>query len=529
MKHIHGFLILLILVSFPAMALAQLSPGELTEVHAFLEGLSNCTKCHTAGSKVSNDKCLDCHKELKVRIDAKKGYHASARVYKKSCVICHSDHHGRKYQIIHFDKSKFNHTETGYVLQGSHKKAECADCHKPANITDPVIRKKKQTYLGLETKCLSCHEDYHQATLSNDCKSCHGFDKFIPAPGFEHSKTRFPLKGKHLLVDCAKCHPSKQINKKEIRQFTGIAFQTCKSCHADPHNNKFGSDCSKCHTEVSFKSVKALTDFDHNQTGFPLKGKHVNTNCKSCHKSGITATLKHNRCADCHSDYHQGDFVKPKQTSPDCKECHTENGFQSSTYTLERHNLLAFKLEDAHEATPCFACHKKQDRWEFKIPEQRCANCHPDIHKDELDLKYYPDQTCESCHTVSTWSEVQFNHSSTGFELVGKHLVVQCYKCHVKSSDGFTKVVFRNIKNNCSDCHTDVHLGQFINDEKNDCFRCHTPESWKAALFDHNKARFQLDGKHKELNCTACHPREVKNDNWFVLYKTGRLRCEDCH
>ena len=60
-----------------AGAYSQISPGDLAEAHAHLEGMSNCTECHTLGEKVSNDKCLECHTLLKDRVDNKLGYHSS--------------------------------------------------------------------------------------------------------------------------------------------------------------------------------------------------------------------------------------------------------------------------------------------------------------------------------------------------------------------------------------------------------------------------------------------------------------------
>ncbi|MFZ4401794.1 MAG: hypothetical protein ACOYO1_17325, partial [Bacteroidales bacterium] len=42
-------------------SLAQISPGELSNYHSHLEGISNCTKCHVLGEQLSNDKCLACH------------------------------------------------------------------------------------------------------------------------------------------------------------------------------------------------------------------------------------------------------------------------------------------------------------------------------------------------------------------------------------------------------------------------------------------------------------------------------------
>ena len=102
--------------------MAQISPGDLATVHAHLEGMANCTLCHTLGAKVSNEKCLDCHKEIKKRLDESKGFHTSSKVKGKECIICHSDHYGRNYDIVHMVKDKFDHNDTGYKLEGKHAK-----------------------------------------------------------------------------------------------------------------------------------------------------------------------------------------------------------------------------------------------------------------------------------------------------------------------------------------------------------------------------------------------------------------------
>jgi hypothetical protein len=38
---------------------AQISPGDLSNPHSNLEGISNCTQCHVLGNKQTNEKCLD--------------------------------------------------------------------------------------------------------------------------------------------------------------------------------------------------------------------------------------------------------------------------------------------------------------------------------------------------------------------------------------------------------------------------------------------------------------------------------------
>lgn len=521
---------------------SQLSPGDLAEPHAHLEGLSNCTKCHTLGSKISNDKCLACHIEIKVRVENKTGYHSSSQVYKKSCTICHSDHHGRQYQIIRFDKSKFDHQSTGYKLEGKHSNTECSACHKSSNIIDPAVKKKKSTYLGLGRECLTCHEDYHRRSLSPKCSNCHTYDAFKSAPKFDHSKSNFALNGKHKTVPCIKCHEKSMVDGKEFQKFKGIKHNGCANCHKDVHNNRFGQQCSDCHTEESFRTIKSIDKFDHSLTGFKLEGRHVSVACNKCHKAGYSNQLKYDKCYDCHTDYHKGDFTT-QNSQQDCSSCHDVNGFSPSSYTIERHNKSAFMLDGAHLATPCISCHKKNTEWKFRKIGEKCNDCHEDIHKEYLDAKYYPQSNCLSCHSVDSWMEIAFDHSKTSFPLEGKHKDKTCRDCHDNSeikvsttpkeanpSANNTRVLkFAGLPSECMKCHNDEHQGQFTIDGKTDCSKCHLPEGWKSTKFDHNKARFKLDGRHNEITCEKCHPIVRKEDKQYVLYKTGKLKCADCH
>ena len=197
-------ILILFLVFLTGNAFAQISPGELSKAHAHLEGLTNCTKCHVLGEKETTSKCLACHKEIKNLIDEKKGYHASSDVQGEKCASCHGEHFGRDFQLVHFDENSFEHDITGYKLIGKHSEIKCAECHKPALINTNISQKKGSTYLGLGTECLSCHDDFHQNTLSKECTICHNQEKFRPASLFNHAKSEFPLIGKHQNVDCAK-------------------------------------------------------------------------------------------------------------------------------------------------------------------------------------------------------------------------------------------------------------------------------------------------------------------------------------
>jgi hypothetical protein len=587
---------------------AQLSPGDLTQVHAELEGITNCTQCHTLGEKISSDKCLKCHESIKSLIDHGRGYHASATVRNQECTVCHSDHHGRKFDMIRFDTETFDHDLTGFVLYGAHSRLECAECHKREFIQDDVLKKRNETFLGMGTECLSCHDDFHQNTISSDCISCHNTDAFRPAALFEHKLTDFPLRGQHQAVDCAGCHEFSVRNGREFQQFAGIEFQNCNACHEDAHIGRFGSDCKQCHTEDSFQAIAGRTKFDHNTTDFPLRGqhqridcaschdvsavtqnvfrdfahldainctnchddvhankfgrdcrschnevsfqdvsgsddfdhdltsfhlegKHVEVDCRSCHETKMTDPLPHDQCISCHSDDHEGQFVLTNNIARDCAECHTVRGFEESLFTIEQHNAQNFILEGAHLATPCFACHLKEDKWLFRATGTQCVDCHSNIHEGGLDEEYYPNEDCTICHSVDSWASLDFNHTLTGFDLEGAHLTTDCVACHLdeEKSLSMEEQSFAGLSSDCKECHVDEHRGQFEIDGKTQCKRCHVTQHWKPSLFDHNNTQFVLDGAHMQVACNDCHAKVTVDKVTYTKYKMDDFECVACH
>ena len=512
-------------------AAAQISPGKLTAVHSHMEGLSYCTQCHTLGNKVTNDKCLECHADLKSRIVENKGYHSSMQVRGKECVSCNSDHHGVSFQIIRFDKDKFNHNLTGYPLTGAHAKKECMDCHKPDFISSAAIRKKKFTYMGLNTSCLTCHTDYHQKTLRTTCTDCHGVESFKPAVKFNHTNTNYPLTGTHKTVSCIQCHPVTKKNEAVFQEFSGVPHDNCTNCHTDVHKGKFGQKCSECHSEVSFHVIKGISNFDHSRTNFELEGKHQTVPCASCHKNNVTNPLKYDNCTDCHDDYHHNQFVR-QGVVQDCSNCHTTKGFDGTSFTLEQHNLGTFKLQGAHLATPCFTCHKKQEQWSFREIGMQCSDCHQDINLSFISPEYYPGSSCETCHNSSRWSEVTFDHTKTGFVLTGSHTLPTCRSCHFrKGIDGKEIQHFLSLSPACTQCHTDIHNRQFEQNGNTNCLRCHDTgtQSWNIEYFDHNITAFKLDGQHRSVDCAGCHKTVTEGSISYVLYKIKDSRCEHCH
>jgi hypothetical protein len=531
----------------------QLSPGDLSSVHADLEGLINCTQCHGAGEKISSSKCLSCHVILRERINSNVGLHSKPEYSK--CQTCHVEHQGRDFKLIFWKEgqSNFDHQDAGFVLEGKHTELECNSCHRVEFIQDKKTFKEKnknleKTFLGLNKDCLSCHRDEHRGQMNKNCLNCHVMEGWKPASKFGHNQTKFSLIGQHQQVNCSKCHKSVTDNKfpddHSFSQYNLTNFRQCSACHQDAHTGKLGPLCNDCHSPVGWNKINQA-NFNHDLTNFPLRGRHLAVRCEQCHHSGQTrGQLKFANCTDCHSDFHKGAFAN-RPSGGECSECHHVYGFSPSTFTIQEHQYADFKLDGAHLAIPCIACHKQKGNrspggtYKFQFISFDCQTCHSDPHKGQL-KKYIDVGGCNFCHNTQTWRTVQFNHSQTGFALTGKHQLIDCKSCHVpKNSSMKTEHLrFEGLSKICQECHTDKHEGQFntlVTVAGNtrmisDCSRCHTSENWLPNKFDHEKdATFKLEGAHKTVSCYKCHLAETKNGIKFVRFKPIESKCRSCH
>ena len=534
---------------------AQLSPGDLANAHKNLEGLENCTKCHEIGKKVLPEKCLDCHKPLRERINANKGLHAQAAY--RNCVDCHADHHGRDYQLIWWKDGQKNldHRQTGYQLEGKHNQVECRQCHQSKNITNIERLKSRgkdlnKTFLGLQGDCLNCHRDEHRGQLDKNCLKCHQMTGWKPVANFDHNNSKFILTGKHQRVPCVSCHKNTADQSKKsdnhFTKYTGLSYKNCTPCHHDPHRGRLGADCTSCHGTSGWQGVSSKR-FDHEKTRFPLLGKHNSVPCAKCHKQGRSVqNLKFKFCRDCHQDYHQGQFINRPQKGA-CEDCHTVEGFTPANFTVQEHNQTGYPLQEAHLAVPCMMCHQKTfnhtERYDF--PDKSCVFCHHDPHQGTA-LQYVRQEKkqnqadyCIYCHSMQSWRQIDFDHGPTGFRLEGKHQTAKCGACHKETDKTrmVDKVNFK-IKNKlCQDCHKDVHSGQFADRQASSgaagvthCERCHTPADWSASGFNHNRdSRFKLEGAHLKVSCVMCHKQKTNGSEGSPIYKPLDTACSACH
>jgi len=529
----------LLLAGAAGPAWAQISPGPLARPHERLEGSANCLKCHDRQG-VAPEKCLACHTLLADRIASGQGLHARSDY--RDCKRCHVDHQGREFELVFWGdrgRDRFDHGLAGWPLEGKHGRVACDDCHrKHARRTAAQLAAggaAPDTLLGLETACKACHEDEHRGQFGKrDCAACHTAKAWKPATGFDHGRAAFPLEGRHADVRCDACH-TREPGEHGTRRYVGIAFGDCSSCHKDPHRGRFGPTCASCHAGGTWVP-RLRAGFDHDRTRYPLRGRHRAVACEGCHRAGRSYRLPHGSCTDCHADAHQGQLAA-RADHGRCESCHDVNGFVPARFGPEEHAQTAYPLIGAHLAVPCDACHTRRTHrgsksMRFRLPSTRCADCHDDRHRGELD-RYAKVEGCEGCHVVASWRQTRFDHSRARFALDGAHARVACARCHPTVDEGTPRERPRlsGVPSACQGCHRDPHAGQLTRAGlRSPCERCHTASDWKATRFDHSRdSAYALDGAHRRVPCAGCHKTEIRASAVVVRYRPLGTRCKDCH
>lgn len=554
-----GLTRVLAMVATTAALSAQISPGPLSAPHAALEGGRHCFSCHRAGEGVEPALCLDCHRALAARVESGLGLHA--RPDHRTCERCHSEHNGREFELVHFPggRESFEHADTGWALEGRHARLECAACHR-ADRVDPALATLEseldltRTHLGLASVCASCHDDPHRSARTVGCADCHGQESFRPASGFDHARTRYPLDGAHARVACGECHrdPGAEPAPAGERsllfgQFAGGQLPGCGDCHADPHRGRLGADCADCHATASFRGARATDGgrgFDHSRTAYPLAGRHGPVACADCHTAGRALRIPgFARCETCHRDPHAGQLARAA-TGGACADCHGVEGFVPARFGIGEHARSAFPLTGAHGAVPCFACHQEVALAELPAPFARrgagrtrrfryaaaaCIDCHRDPHEGRLD-RYAGSEGCASCHDVSNWRTVRFDHDRTRLPLTGRHAALACAGCHADQSAA-APARLSGLPRDCAGCHRDVHAGQLARGGVTACERCHSVDGFRPTVgFDHGRdARWALDGAHARVACAGCHRAESVAGESIVRYRPLPFDCAGCH
>lgn len=516
------------------------SPGELSKSHAALDSRDQCATCHDPNDwSLPAAKCLGCHdhNDLGKEIAAGKGLHASVKIKGRECKTCHHEHRGRTFDLMGWatfgSPQQFDHSLTGWALQGKHATQDCARCHTQKD------QQGLRTFLGADKTCGRCHEKDtpHGAIRARhqDCEHCHketAWNPPKPTLDFNHddkNQAAMALDGAHEDVACAKCHPNK------LFKLTDFQGGECSQCHKSPHDGQlFGTKkCQTCHS-ASLRSLRQVR-FDHKkQTGFALLGKHGQTECYGCHTKALGKQKPNEACESCHASDSKHGTRFAKQGS--CATCHSARGWKDN-FQFNHDDNTKFDLTGKHAKIGCRSCHRGKSPSDFERFDisKGCMSCHQ--HEKAHGGKFKSDQ-CLTCHREpgnkgqkKDTLEV-FHGENSKFPLRNGHAAVQCQLCHVND-------VYQDTPMECGvSCHEDsLHRGSL----GEECSRCHEPGQWTAVRFDHREdTKWPLEGKHAGVKqCESCHPNRQfadtpkacatchKNDD---IHK-GKLgdKCEKCH
>jgi hypothetical protein len=343
-------------------------------------------------------------------------------------------------------------------------------------------------------------------TLRLECETCHTTESFTEV-SFDHdAMTAFPLRDRHQLVDCRGCHT--------LKDFSKVKGTDCQSCHTDIHEAKLGPDCGRCHVADGWK---VLDIFEvHEQTNFPIMGKHAMLDCQSCHNNFPRGDLSHtdSRCVACH----QSDYLavsNPNHVtagfSTDCESCHQMNTFRPAL--LPDHDIFFPIYSGEHKGV-----------WD------ECATCHTNPSSSA-------DFTCLPCHDHRQSEMDQVHNGIPGYSYTS----ADCYLCHPTGKaeefgdhDALFFPIFSGSHqgewDNCSTCHTTP-----LDRKVFDCLSCH----------EHRQS--EMDGKHGSMSgysytsiaCLECHPSGDKGTftahdaEFFPIYSGAHQSewtdCATCH
>jgi hypothetical protein len=312
------------------------------------------------------------------------------------------------------------------------------------------------------------------AKLENDCANCH---------------ERFNKAGQDRL--CIDCHKPVAADLRQHRGYHGrIDASHCRNCHTDHKGRE---------ARVVVLDERA---FDHSRTDFALGGGHVKAACATCHLAGKKFREAPAECNACHrtDDPHKGALGSR------CADCHDDTRWKSVRFD---HARTRFPLAGKHAPAPCRDCHRDAS---FKGAPLTCVGCH---REDDKQHRGRLGEKCDACHTAGGWREVSFNHDrDTTYPLKGKHRGAKCEACHASPPS-------RNkTPTDCIACHRndDKHAGSL----GPKCADCHGERSWKETRIDHDRTRFSLLAKHRDVECAACH-RDTRS------FKGAPLECNGCH
>src|SRR5467141_1129346 len=461
------------------------------------------------------------------------------------CENCHTATGWRPIRAV----PEFDHNKTSYPLRGMHEKVQCTQCHVKPVFTD------------VGKNCQDCHADIHQRKMGTDCARCHsvlGWNNAVQQ--VKDHQNRFPLLGARPAIQNEECHKGAAVG-----QFQGLST-ACASCHLKDYQKttnpnhasaKFATTCESCHSFDSWLGGTFNgTSFNHSAPpiSFPLTNGHANVPCASCHIGGnYNLQIVETDCGNsgCHLTTWQK-TTNPVHSSAgaafgvaNCAGCHNTISWTTAIFD---HSTTGFLLTNGHANVPCASCHINNN-YTLTIAPTDCGNsgCHLTKWQQTTTPVHatsgpsFAAVNCATCHTTKGWDSASFDHSTTGFALVGTHASpspTPCASCHVSNNYTLNSA-------DCMGCHqaawnTTPSFGGNVPDHikagfpttATACAQCHTITKWADGKFDHTAFGFPLTNSHalvanggKVPSCASCHI----NNNYSLTTLLSDCGNSGCH
>ena len=290
-------------------------------------------------------------------------------------------------------------------------------------------------------------------------------------------------------------------------------------------------------------------DFSHIQTGFPLAGAHLNTECVACHIGGVFKGTPRN-CAGCHAKGQR--VVAPAMpanhvvTNDPCDACHTNTvtflgarfnhtKSQLGSCTTCHNGIISTGKPATHNgglrvAESCGSCHRTfawiPARFNHTgIAPGSCATqCHngilatgkPSSHTTALKST----STCDTCHRFSAWQPTFYNHTSVA--------PGSCSTCHNNVSATGKPSSHTGLRATmaCDQCHnTYAWLPAGYNHRgvtPGACSTCHNGSSATGRPSSHTGAK-------ATMSCDSCHNTSAWSPAAYNHAGIARGSCISCH
>lgn len=274
---------------------------------------ADCLSCHPAtgqGHLQFVGKATECYACHQVEFAGARNPDHQAGGYTRDCSTCHA--------VSDWSRARFNHDAVGFPITGAHRALICDQCHAG------------NRFAGTTTNCAGCHQpdfdrttnpNHVQAAFSSDCTNCHTTRSWIGS--YDHSRTSFPLTGRHRSVPCLECHGDNIFAGKP---------SACVACHQMDYDQTtnpghraagFPTDCASCHKTTTWDGAT----FDHDAAFFRIySGDHRGewSACADCHTDPASFAVF--TCLTCHTRTRMDEKHRGKSgytySSPACLTCH---------------------------------------------------------------------------------------------------------------------------------------------------------------------------------------------------------------